>query len=82
MSNDQIRTQIHALAAYCRHSLQRRILVLSGREEWCFKHIKDLAWNDSLAVSDNSALSYMNSHAPDKLHLLLGREYEGIVLLV
>tara|TARA_R110002072_G_scaffold622_5_gene4796 strand:- start:2993 stop:5098 length:2106 start_codon:yes stop_codon:yes gene_type:complete len=55
------------------------MVVLSGSEEWCFSTAKKVSNAGYLAVSQNKQYDFMNLQAAEKLHLILGREYENIL---
>ena len=77
--DSQIISHIHELADYCKYSLQRRMVVLSGSEDWCFKLVNDLSNINFLVVSHNKNASFEAVQAPEKLNLILGREYDNIL---
>lgn len=78
-SDHPIISHIQTLADDCKRSLQRKLVVLSGEESWCLSILKHVSGDHFLAVSQDKTLPYKHVQTPEKLHLLLGREYNGII---
>lgn len=74
----QIISHIQTVSDFCKNSQQRAMLVVSGEKDWCLRLIKELAFTDYLAVSHRPLFSH-DTQSSDKLSLVLGKEYTGII---
>ena len=83
MPNSQIIKHIKAIHADAQQQFQRRMVVLSGSDTWCYRLLEEYFFQDlnetSLMISDQKQITGISFQTPDKLSLLLGSEYECLI---
>lgn len=79
MIDDQIHAYIRSIRAFCQQTLQRRLIVLSGSNDWCITLANAVITPGILALSHDQRLSSMMLQAPETLNFSLGKEFQHIL---
>tara|TARA_R110002167_G_scaffold30991_6_gene102248 strand:- start:4699 stop:6909 length:2211 start_codon:yes stop_codon:yes gene_type:complete len=81
--SEQIANSIHTLHQQAQQSFHRRLLVLSGSENWCFRYVDvylaQICNKEALLISDKAPLLGLSPVKASKLSQQLGSEYRTLI---